>query len=210
MPYRVVGGTKFYDRREVKDVMAYLRVLVNPDDEVSWRRIVNVPKRGVGETAVAKLAGWAGCHGVSFGEAVARAEEAGVRAKAASGLADLSVLLDELRAEMALPAPLPADDGFGPSRRPRPGTGEPGPSTDEVVTGVPRPRRAWSSAVVERTGYRNELLADGTIEALGRVENIDELVGVAGEYRDAGRVPRGGLTGQPTPTSSTPTARPSR
>ena len=60
VPYKVVGGTRFYDRREVKDVMAYLRVLVNPDDEVSWRRIVNVPKRGVGETSVARLAGWAG------------------------------------------------------------------------------------------------------------------------------------------------------
>ncbi len=60
VPYKVVGGTRFYDRREVKDVMAYLRVLVNPDDEVSWRRIVNVPKRGVGETSVAKLSGWAG------------------------------------------------------------------------------------------------------------------------------------------------------
>ena len=78
VPYKVVGGTKFYDRREVKDVMAYLRVLVNPDDEVSWRRIVNVPKRGVGETSVAKLAGWAGPRGLSFGDAVAHAEEAGV------------------------------------------------------------------------------------------------------------------------------------
>ena len=78
VPYKVVGGTKFYDRREVKDVMAYLRVLVNPDDEVSWRRIVNVPKRGVGETSVAKLAGWSGTQGISFGEAVARAGEAGV------------------------------------------------------------------------------------------------------------------------------------
>ncbi|HEX7459901.1 MAG TPA: UvrD-helicase domain-containing protein, partial [Acidimicrobiales bacterium] len=55
VPYKVVGGTKFYDRKEVKDVLAYLRVLVNPDDEVSWRRIVNVPKRGVGDTSVAKL-----------------------------------------------------------------------------------------------------------------------------------------------------------
>ena len=52
VPYRVVGGVKFYDRREVKDILAYLRALVNPDDEVSWRRIVNTPKRGVGDTSV--------------------------------------------------------------------------------------------------------------------------------------------------------------
>ncbi|HUF85346.1 MAG TPA: UvrD-helicase domain-containing protein, partial [Acidimicrobiia bacterium] len=56
IPYRVVGGVKFYDRREVKDALAYLRSLVNPDDEVSWKRIVNTPKRGVGDTSVAKVA----------------------------------------------------------------------------------------------------------------------------------------------------------
>ncbi len=110
IPYKVVGGTKFYDRREIKDVMAYLRVLVNPDDEVSWRRIVNVPKRGVGETSVAKLAGWSGQRGLSFGDAVARAEEAGVSGKAAAALVDLSRLLDWLRRRMALP-PLVDENG---------------------------------------------------------------------------------------------------
>ena len=54
IPYRVVGGVRFYDRREVKDTLAYLRALVNPDDEVSWKRIVNTPKRGVGDTSIAK------------------------------------------------------------------------------------------------------------------------------------------------------------
>ena len=59
VPYRVVGGVKFYDRREVKDLLAYLRALVNPDDEVSWRRVVNTPKRGVGETSVNRVAAYA-------------------------------------------------------------------------------------------------------------------------------------------------------
>ena len=58
-PYRVVGGTQFYDRREVKDALAYLRALVNPDDEVSWKRIVNAPKRGVGDTSVGKVEAYA-------------------------------------------------------------------------------------------------------------------------------------------------------
>ncbi len=119
VPYKVVGGTKFYDRREVKDVMAYLRVLVNPDDEVSWRRVVNVPKRGVGETSVAKLAGWAGANGVSFGEAVAHPDQAGVSGKAGSALVALSVLLDGLRRRMALP-PLVDENGeaLPPGRSP--------------------------------------------------------------------------------------------
>ncbi len=191
VPYKVVGGTRFYDRREIRDVMAYLRVLVNPDDEVSWRRIVNVPKRGVGETSVARLAGWAGTQGISFGEAVARAEEAGVGAKAARGLADLTVLLDQLRAEMAHPAPPPADDGFGPA--PDAGADEElgRPPSGAVSAAIAAEAEAPTGhlgpgdvvvAVVERTGYRNELLAGGTIEALGRVENIDELTGVAGEH----------------------------
>ncbi len=95
VPYKVVGGTRFYDRREVKDVMAYLKVLVNPDDEISWRRIVNVPKRGVGDTSVAKLSGWAGSRGLSFGEAVAQADEVGIGGKAGRSLVELSELLGE-------------------------------------------------------------------------------------------------------------------
>ena len=191
VPYKVVGGTKFYDRKEVKDVLAYLRVLVNPDDEVSWRRIVNVPKRGVGDTSVAKLAGWAGQRGVSFGEAVSEAGEAGIGGKAGVSLEALADLLADLRRQMAVPE-LVDDQGDavapGYVTEPPPpvaadGPGEQGPDGDG---GGGEPRLGPGelvTAVVERTGYRSELLADGTIEALGRVENVDELVGVAGEYR---------------------------
>src|SRR5665213_717180 len=191
VPYKVVGGTKFYDRKEVKDVLAYLRVLVNPDDEVSWRRIVNVPKRGVGDTSVAKLSGFAGQRGISFGDAVAEAGEAGIGGKAGKALENLADLLAELRALMAVPD-LVDDDGDalapglptelvpviadGPVAVDDGGDGATSASTllgpGELVT-----------AVVERTGYRSELLSEGTIEALGRVENVDELVGVADEYR---------------------------
>src|SRR5207244_3165307 len=73
VPYIVVGGPRFYDRREVKDVLAYLRVLVNPDDEVSFRRIVNVPRRGVGDTSVRRIEAWASAHGTTFGAALAEA-----------------------------------------------------------------------------------------------------------------------------------------
>ena len=66
IPYRVFGGVKFYDRREVKDALAYLRALVNPDDEVSWKRIVNTPRRGVGDTSVAKIDSYAQGAGVTF------------------------------------------------------------------------------------------------------------------------------------------------
>ena len=198
VPYKVVGGTKFYDRREVKDVLAYLRVLVNPDDEVSWRRIVNVPKRGVGDTSVARLAAWAGREGVSFGDAVSRSAEAGVTGKAAGALTRLGELLDELRGR--LPVRGDGDDGAGTDFfaafdagidpwsdpvdpvDPVDPMDAPGTTAGDDPTEPLSPGRLVTEVVV-RSGYRSELLADGSIEALGRVENVDELAGVADEYR---------------------------
>ena len=205
VPYQVVGGTRFYDRREVRDVMAYLRVLVNPDDEVSWRRIVNVPKRGVGETSVARLAGWAGTNGISFGEAVARAEEAGVGAKAARGLADLVALLDELRVEMAPPTcrRRRGRSVFGPPVPPADGRGEGAPG------GSAGPRRGGRG---RRRAHRLPQ------RAVGRGDDRGARPG--GEHRRAGRggrraPPRWPSSSRPppwspTPTSSTPTAPTSR
>ena len=104
IPYKVVGGTRFYERREVKDALAYLRAVVNPTDEVSLRRIVNVPKRGVGDTSIARLEAWAAAQGRPLVDALAKAEEAGVSGRALSGIRDLVGLLDELRAEGKGPA----------------------------------------------------------------------------------------------------------
>ncbi len=95
--YKVVGGTRFYDRREVKDLLAYVRLLGNPSDEVSARRIVNVPRRGVGDASVDRLARWARTNQCSFVDALSHVEEAGVTGKAAKGAAELAGLLDELR-----------------------------------------------------------------------------------------------------------------
>jgi DNA helicase-2/ATP-dependent DNA helicase PcrA len=96
IPYRVVGGVKFYDRKEVKDILAYLRALANPDDEVSLKRIVNVPKRGVGDTSVAKIDAYASGSGLTFGGGLARALDAGVTGKALSGVRVLLDVLEEL------------------------------------------------------------------------------------------------------------------
>ena len=95
IPYKVVGGTRFYDRREVKDVLAYLRLCANPFDEVAARRIVNVPKRGIGATSVTRLGTYAAEHGLSFAEAIRRAEEAGLTGKALHGAHELSELLEQ-------------------------------------------------------------------------------------------------------------------
>ncbi|HMD46252.1 MAG TPA: UvrD-helicase domain-containing protein [Acidimicrobiales bacterium] len=149
IPYKVIGGSRFYDRREVKDLLAYVRLLANPDDEVSARRIVNVPKRGIGNTSVARLAAWALTRRVNFAGALDHAADAGLSGKALRGAEQLAAQLGELR---------------GLVERLPPG---------ELV-----------QTVADRTGYLGELLAEHTLEADGRIENVAELVGVAAEYDD--------------------------
>ncbi len=148
IPYRVFGGVKFYDRREVKDALAYLRALVNPDDEVSWKRIVNTPKRGVGDTSVNKVSSYAQGAGVTFREALRAAATAGVTGRALGSIGDLLDLLDEVADE--------ADGGVGHT----------------------------IEAVLERTGYLAELRSERSVESEGRIENLQELIGVAQEFDD--------------------------
>ena len=94
IPYKVIGGTRFYDRREVKDALAYLKGVVNPVDEVSIKRILNVPKRGVGDSSVAKLDQWAQMNGVPFIDALRNYDEAGVTGRAPKGIDEFLELID--------------------------------------------------------------------------------------------------------------------
>ena len=161
IPYKVVGGTRFYDRREIKDLLAYLRATTNPADEVSLRRIANVPKRGVGDTSVERVERWGREHHVGFGEALAHAGDAGVSGRALAGIAELLGLLTDLR---ALADPAPETDRRGPA--------------------------ALVEMILERTGYLGEAggggqdRAEPTVEAAGRIENMEELLGSARESED--------------------------
>jgi DNA helicase-2/ATP-dependent DNA helicase PcrA len=146
IPYKVIGGTRFYDRREIKDALAYLRTVVNPADEVSVKRILNVPKRGIGDGSVGKLDAHATAHGLSFMDALRRSADAGVSGTAVRGIAGFLELLDGV-------ADLAADD---------------------------RPA-ALLEALLERSGYLDELRAERSIESEGRLENLAELVGAAQE-----------------------------
>jgi DNA helicase-2/ATP-dependent DNA helicase PcrA len=167
LPYRVVGGVKFYDRREVKDALAYLRALVNPDDEVSWRRVVNTPKRGIGDTSVNRVAAYAQGAGLTFRDALHEAAAAGVGGKALGGIKDLLELMETF--EYA------AQAGSVPERH----------------GGV----AATVEAVLDETGYVAELEAERTIESEGRIENLQEFVGVCREFDEA--LEAGDLTGLP-------------
>ncbi|MGO1316780.1 MAG: DNA helicase PcrA [Cellulomonadaceae bacterium] len=100
LPYKVVGGTRFYERREIKDAIAYLRAIANPDDDVNLRRVLNVPKRGLGERAEAAVAGFAARERVSFGDALVRADEiGGLTARTLKPLHAFAELMAGLRAE---------------------------------------------------------------------------------------------------------------
>jgi DNA helicase II / ATP-dependent DNA helicase PcrA len=138
---------------------------------VSLKRIVNVPKRGVGDTSIARLDVWARAHGVIFAEALANAEQAGVTGKALGGIRDLQNLLVELRA-IARPPDEPDPDEPDPD--------EPDPDEPDPEFGP----AAVLEAVLTRTGYRAELEAEQTVESAGRLENLAELVGAAREEGD--------------------------
>ncbi|MGI9029068.1 MAG: UvrD-helicase domain-containing protein [Ilumatobacteraceae bacterium] len=161
IPYKVVGGTRFYDRREVKDAMAYLRAVVNPADEVSVKRVLNIPKRGVGDASITKLDAFAAAEGVGFVDALRRTDEAGVSGPAVRGIASFVALLDELGAMVAETAP-GDDDDVDP---------------DDVVG-----PGDLLQAALDGSGYLAELEAEDTVESAGRLENLGELVGSAREF----------------------------
>lgn len=106
IPYRVIGGTRFYDRREIKDALAYLKSVANPADEVSVKRVLNVPKRGIGDTTIGKLDVYANGQGISFSQALERSEDAGVGAAARRGIESFLELMARWRARLG--------DGPGP------------------------------------------------------------------------------------------------
>src|SRR5207244_844263 len=109
LAYKIVGGVRFYQRREIKDVVAYLRVLVNPGDLVSVRRVINTPKRGIGDATVAAIEGFAADEDVPFLEAARRVEEIGSLGQRARGAVRLFVdVVDQLRRD--------EQEGFGPAR----------------------------------------------------------------------------------------------
>ena len=151
IPYRIYGGLRFYERREVKDVLAYLRLVANPNDDVSFLRVVNVPKRGIGDTTLDKLADYARDRGTSLFEAALHSAEAGISKKAASALQSFVELIQTLQLQRAF---LPLTD-----------------LTDELL---------------ERSGYREALRAERSLEAQTRLENLDEFLSLTREFDENG------------------------
>jgi DNA helicase-2/ATP-dependent DNA helicase PcrA len=152
--YQVIGGPRFYERAEIKDLLAYLQVVDNPFDAVSLLRIANRPRRGIGDSSLARLQAHADARGTSLWEATADPEAAGVGAAPARAIRGFRTLMESLAAraqELDLPA--------------------------------------FVEAVLERSGTLEALEAERTIEAQGRIENLQELVGVAREWHEQATEP---------------------
>jgi DNA helicase-2/ATP-dependent DNA helicase PcrA len=150
IPYQVIGGTKFYDRMEIKDALAYLTLLVNPLDTGAFTRIVNQPKRGIGATSLARVVSFANTIGLSIWDAALAAADGrlpGLGAAAVKAFARFMDTMVALRARV-----------------------ESGATVQAVL--------AETLAV---TGYLEWLEAERTIEAQGRIENLEELINGAGE-----------------------------
>jgi DNA helicase II / ATP-dependent DNA helicase PcrA len=149
--YRVVGGPRFYERAEIKDAIAYLQVIHNPADEVSLRRIVNQPRRGIGSASLDRLAAHASQMNWTLLEAIEHSSAVPLGTAAASRVREFAALIEDLREVAATASPA------------------------ELL-----------EQVLEQTGYRGMLEAERTFESQGRLENLDELIGVAREFAERG------------------------
>lgn len=162
IPYRIVGGMRFYDRKEIKDVLAYIRLIYQPEDRTSFLRIVNVPTRGIGAKSLEKFFDWATENNLSLSQALSQAQLCTrVTGKAFKGLVDLGNLINDLRVQV------------------------PSTENEENEDRLPMSVSQFVEAVIRRTGYQQSL-DDGSIQSAERIENVKELVSVAKEYDGVG------------------------
>lgn len=160
LPYKVVGGTRFYERAEVRDIVAYLRVLENPDDTVSMRRIINTPRRGIGDRAQSCVSVYAEQNNVSFWDALqvaVKGEVPFLNTRAENSIRSFVKLINELREQLAGNGHSAGEDSV--------------PDLGEIV-----------EAVIEKSGYGDKLKGSNDPQDQARLDNIHELVSVAHEF----------------------------
>lgn len=155
VPYKIMGGTKFYERAEIKDALAYLIAVANPADELSVRRILNKPRRGIGDVTETAIARYAAEEGITFREALANGSALGVGPKIQQAIAQLDAVLAEA-SEIMLPS-----------------SGEVAPSSS-VTEGL--------NVLLNTSGYLDALRRSRDPQDEARVENLDELVAVTREF----------------------------
>lgn len=147
--YTIVGGIKFYDRKEIKDILAYLRLIANPDDDISLLRVINVPKRGIGSTSMDKIARYAQENDLSLFQALEEADFIGLSPKITKAVLEFRDLIK----------------GYTQMQEYL--------SVTELV-----------EEVLDKSGYRDMLKAEKTLDAQSRLENIDEFLSVTKGFEE--------------------------
>ena len=155
LPYRLVGGVNFYQRKEIKDVLCYLKTIANGRDDLAVQRIINVPKRGIGAMSVARVNMFAMENDMSFYEALERAQAVPGIGKAALKIGVFTDQISEFRKMLKEETPI-----------------------KDVI-----------EAILDKTGYRDELKEEGEVEAESRMENIEELINKAVSYWESAEEP---------------------
>lgn len=167
IPYRIIGGVRFYERKEIKDIIAFLRLILNPSDVVAFRRVINEPTKGLGEKTIGKLEEFAETRKINLIAGCASAKEAnGIASKAALTLEKFAKMYGEFSKEY--------------NCEPRGIHGYPAPYT---VQGKKLELADLIKWVAKKTGYE-EYVKDGTIEGEARWENIEELFTLALKYKE--------------------------
>ncbi len=168
MAYQVIGGTKFFERAEIKDAIAYLSLIANPADVVSFTRVVNSPRRGIGQTSLARVLANADALGVPVWQAAAQPDQVpGLGAAAIKALRRFMDTMQELHELAGMPAVGAGVDGTGAAEA------EAGAS---AVSQQGVPVGDLLEAVLSQTGYTEALEAERTIDSQGRIENLEALV----------------------------------
>ena len=154
IPYKIVGGVNFYSRKEIKDILAYLKTIDNGKDDLAVRRIINVPKRGIGNVTLAKVQAYADSRDISFFEALEEAGEIPGLGKAALKIQPFVHLIHEMRLSLA------------------------DMSIQDLI-----------QAILDKTGYAEDLKNEDTDESEARLENIDEFINKAVTYEEGAEEP---------------------
>ena len=149
IPYKIVGGVNFYQRKEIKDILAYLKTIDNGRDDLAVRRIINIPKRGIGATTLSRVADYGAQRGLNFYESLEMCDDIPMIGKAADKIKGFVNMIDVFKAKL---------DYIGLA---------------ELV-----------QEILDETGYVKELEAESTEEAMGRIENIDELMNKVIAYEE--------------------------
>lgn len=154
VPYRLVGGVNFYQRKEIKDILCYLKTIANGRDDLAVQRIINVPKRGIGATSIGKVTIYASANGMSFYDALLRVRGVPAIGKAAEKVEKFTDQINSFRSRMSEL------------------------SIPDLI-----------KAILDETGYKKELEAEGEIEGETRLQNVEELVNKATGYVNTAEEP---------------------